>query len=189
MPESEVWRDIVGYEGVYQVSDKGDVHSVKRRDVMGRECGGRTLKSLRNKNGYLHVHLYKNGIMKSKWIHRLVAEVFIPNPEKFLEVNHRDEVKDNNELSNLEWCDSRYNKNYGTSIKISCQKRCKKVKAVNVESGEVLKFSSVKEAGCKGYAQGYVSKACRGVYKGSNGKLIDGGNLYRGHRWSYEEEN
>ena len=182
MSESEVWKDVTGYEGLYMISDKGSVHSVERRDALGRKQGGFTLIPKRNKNGYLQVHLYENGMMKGKWIHRLVAEAFVPNPKKFSEVNHRDEVKDNNELSNLEWCDRSYNTNYGTRNKRISQKQSKKVRAVNIESGEIVTFNSVREARDKGYFA--VSKACRGVYKNSSGD----GHLYKGHKWYYQEE-
>ena len=185
MPEHEVWKDIKGYEGQYQVSNKGNIHSVERKNSRGRKCGGRILKPGYDKNGYLLVSLYKNGKSKTKKIHRLVLETFVPNPNGLPEVNHKDENKTNNELSNLEWCTSRYNTNYGTLI----ERLSKKVKAVNVKTGEVLTFNSTIEAGRKGYSQSRVAAACRGVYKSGSGKLIGGGNLYRGYKWYYEEEN
>ena len=178
MSKDEVWRDVKGYEGYYQVSNKGNVYSVERKDSRGNKCGGRTLKPRYDKRGYFKVGLYKNGKMQNKLIHRLVTEAFIPNPENLPEVNHRDEVKTNNELSNLEWCDKSYNASYGTRIERIRQKQSKKVKAVNVETGEALTFSSVKEAVSKGYIHSSVSEACRGIYCG--------GNLYHGYRWSYE---
>ena len=177
MSESEVWKDITGYEGLYKVSNKGNVRSVERKDSIGRRCGGRVLKPLNHRRGYLQVDMYKNGKVKRKYIHRLVAEAFIPNPKSFLEINHIDEVKDNNELSNLEWCTREHNNNYGKRT----EKVSKKVKAVNIKTGEVLTFNSIREAGRKGYTREYVSSACRGVYN------TGGGNLYRGHKWSYEE--
>ena len=188
MTESEIWKDVVGYDGLYKVSNKGNIHSVERKDTIGRKCGGRTLRPRYHKHGYLHVVLHKNGIKKNKLVHRLVAEAFLPNPNNFLEVNHLDEIKDNNELSNLEWCDTMYNVNYGTRNKRVGRKLSKEVKAVNVETGEVHTFGSTIEAKSKGYSNGNVSQACKGVYKSSNGKLIGDGHLYKGHRWSYEEE-
>lgn len=189
MKVSKGWKDVVGYEGVYQVSDKGDIYSVKRRDVMGRECGGRTLKPLRDKNGYLRINLYKDGIMKQNLIHRLVAQVFVPNQNNYLEINHKDENKANNHVGNLEWCTREHNMNYGTRNERANQTQSKKVKAINIKTGEVLAFNSAKEAGNKGYSRLNVSKACGGVYKNNKGDLIGGdGHLYRGHQWSYEEE-
>lgn len=83
MPESEVWRDVIGFEGLYKVSDKGNVYSVGRVSSQGKKCGGLTLKPRPTTQGYLQVILCKNGINKHKFIHRLVAEAFIPNPNNF----------------------------------------------------------------------------------------------------------
>ena len=183
MSEQEIWKDVVGYEEFYKVSNKGNVRSVARKDSIGRKCGGRVLKPLNHRHGYLQVDMYKNGKVKRKYIHRLVAEAFNPNPKGFLEINHKDENKSNNELSNLEWCTREYNVNYGTLI----ERLSKKVRAVNVETGEVHTFNSTRESGRKGYHQSSVAKACKGIYRSPNGNLIGGdGRTYRGHRWSYE---
>ena len=187
MSESEVWKDITGYEGLYQVSNKGNIYSVERRDSMGRECGGRTLTPKTNPDGYLRIALCKNGTTKQYLIHRLVTQAFIPNPNNYLEINHKDEDKSNNDVENLEWCTRKYNINFGTGIERATQKQSKKVKAINIKTGEVLTFDSAKEAGNKGYARLNVNKACGGVYKNINGTLVGGdGHTYRGHKWSYE---
>ena len=189
MSEGEIWKDIKGYEGQYQVSNKGNVRSVDRINHIGSKYSGRTLKPWYDRYGYLTVDLYKNGVRKKKRVHRLVVEAFIPNSNGFPEVNHIDEVKDNNELSNLEWCTSKYNSNYGTKIERAAQKTSKKVRAVNVKTGEVIRFKSTAEAQRKGYNSGNISLASRGIYKNSNtGKLIGDGCTYRGYRWYYEEE-
>ena len=187
MTKSEVWKDVVDYEGLYKVSDKGNVYSVARKDSIGRNRGGRILKPQCNRGGYLIVSLCKNGKLKTKSVHRLVADAFIPNPKGFLEVNHKNENKTNNELSNLEWCTREYNINHGTLIERSAQARSKKVRAVNTKTGEVVIFSSTTEVGRKGYNQGNVSAACRGAYKTKDGKLVGDGRTYRGFRWYYEE--
>ena len=185
MSKDEIWRDVKGFEGQYQVSNKGNVYSVERINSRGHKCGGLMLKPTYDKDGYFLVSLYENNVKKGKRVHRLVAEAFIPNPNNFTEVNHKDEVKDNNELSNLEWCDSTYNINYGTRT----ERLRKKIRTVNIKTGEVLTFNSVREARDKGYNQGSVSQACRGIYKSTNGNLIGGdGRTYKGHRWYYEEE-
>lgn len=179
---NEIWKDVVGYEGYYKVSNKGNVYSVERKDSMGRKWGGRTLKPIYDNYGYLVVSLHKNGKQKVKKIHRLITEAFIPNPNNYPDVNHRDEEKDNNELSNLEWCDKGYNNNHGTRNERAIKKLSKRVRAVNVETGEVVTFNSTREAGRKGYHQGSVAAASRGDYN------TGGGNLYRGYEWYYQEE-
>ena len=185
MNENEVWKDVVGYEGLYKVSDRGNVYSVERMSSQGNKIGGRMLKPIRHGNGYIRVSLCKNGIKKNKRVHRLVAEAFIPNPEKLPQVNHKDENPSNNEFSNLEWCDARYNSNYGTRN----ERIRKKVRAVNIKNGEVIRFKSTVEAGSKGYYPSIVARVCKGVYKDGSGKLIGGdGRTYRGHKWYYEED-
>ena len=186
MPESEIWKDVVGYEGYYKVSNKGNIYSVERKNSIGKKCGGRMLKPVHGKDGYLRVNMYKNGIMETKLMHRIVAEVFITNCNNYLEINHKDEVKDNNNVNNLEWCTREYNMNHGTRNERAGQTQSKKVKAINITTGEVLTFDSAKEAKSKGYSAAYV--ACQGVYKSSNGKLIGDGHLHKGYRWSYWEE-
>lgn len=184
MSKGEVWRDVVSYEGQYQVSNKGNVRSVDRINHIGKRYSGIILKPIDRRDGYLQVGLYKNGKRKIKLIHRLVLEAFVENPNNLPEVNHKDENPSNNELSNLEWCDARYNSNYGTRN----ERIRKKVRAVNVETGEVVKFNSTHEAGRKGYDQSGVAASCRGDYNDGKGKLIGDGHTYRGYRWSYIEE-
>ena len=103
----EIWHDIDGYEGLYQISNKGRVKSLYK----GSE---RILKPWDNGCGYLLVTLYKNGVAFSKSIHRLVAISFITNPNNLPEINHKDENKKNNCGENLEWLTRRDNINYGT---------------------------------------------------------------------------
>ena len=184
MNESEIWKDVAGYEGFYQVSNKGNVRSVDR----GHIRRGRVLKQGYNTGGYPQVSLSKNGKSKTKTVHRLVAEAFLPNPNGLPQVGRRDEDKDNNNVENLEWCDSMYDMNYGTRTERLAQARSKKVRAVNTKTGDVVEFNSTTDAWRKGYSQGIVSMACRGVYKANGGKLVGDGRTYRGHKWYYEEE-
>lgn len=100
MIDIEEFRDVPGYEGMYEVSNFGRV----RRN-------GKILKPFNN-YGYLRVDLFKNGIVRKFLIHRLVAQAFIPNPKNLPQVNHKDEDKTNNCVENLEWCDAKYNINY-----------------------------------------------------------------------------
>ena len=117
----EIWKDIKGYEGLYQVSNLGRVKSLGRwvyKEYRGKRWQGeKILKQIKNKFGYLRVYLYKNRKAKCYAIHRLVAQVFIPNPYNLPQVNHKDEDKSNNRVDNLEWCTSFYNNEYGTRKK------------------------------------------------------------------------
>lgn len=116
----EIWKDIEGYEGLYQVSNKGRIKSLNYRRT-GKEG---MLKGKPDKNGYLIVFLYKKGEKPKPFlIHRLVAKGFIPNVNDLPEVNHIDENKENNHVENLEWCDRKYNMNYGTRTKRSVENR------------------------------------------------------------------
>lgn len=122
----EIWRPIVGYEGLYEVSSYGRVRSLDRYDSRNHFKKGRILKNRDNCNGYLLCGLSKNGIVKNKYIHRLVAEAFIPNSDNLPEVNHIDEDKINNRVDNLEFCNHKYNCNYGTKIKREINTKIKK---------------------------------------------------------------
>ena len=104
--ENEKWKDIDGYDGMYQVSDLGRVRSLKFGKV-------RMLRARKDGKGYLQVDLCKDG--KQKWykVHRLVAQAFIPNTDSSKTIiNHRNSIRDCNRVENLEWCDYRYNNTY-----------------------------------------------------------------------------
>ena len=118
MTVEEVWKNVVGYEGLYQVSNLGNVRSVDRNIFNGKTLAkkrGKTMKSYVVRNGYVSTRLSKNGEVKNCLVHRLVAMAFIPNPNNLPQVNHKDENKQNNHVDNLEWCDRLYNNNYGTA--------------------------------------------------------------------------
>ena len=105
---NEEWRDVVGYEGLYQVSNLGRVKSLSRRIVYkdGREYNypSKVLKNQKISTGYIGVMLYGVDEKKQYYVHRLVAETFVPNPNNLSYVNHKDGCKTNNTISNLEWC-------------------------------------------------------------------------------------
>ena len=112
----EEWRPVVGYEGLYEVSNTGQVRSLDKYDSMNRFLRGRILRLFTDELGYLRAQLYSNSKRKSFLVHRLVAQAFIPNPDNLPQVNHRDENPSNDNVDNLEWCDGKYNVNYGTRI-------------------------------------------------------------------------
>lgn len=109
----EIWKDIEGFDGVYKVSNTGNVKST--RNTIGRKLvGEHILKGRLDADGYRRVHLRYKNINKEYSIHRLVAKAFIPNPNNLPTVNHKDENKLNNNASNLEWMSIADNNNYGS---------------------------------------------------------------------------
>ena len=115
----EIWRPVVGYEGLYEVSSYGKVRSLDRYVIDSLEnkrfYKGKVLSPGIRPDGYLFVILSCNGKSKTINVHRLVAQAFIPNFDNLPMVNHKNEDKSNNRVDNLEWCNSKYNNNYGTA--------------------------------------------------------------------------
>ena len=121
------WKTIEGFED-YEISSDGQVYSHKSNKILSPN---------KSKKGYLQVSLYNNGKERKKLIHRLVAEAFITNPDNLPEVNHIDENKHNNNISNLEWCTRLYNMNYGTRNKKASEALSKPI-AAYTKSGELV---------------------------------------------------
>ena len=151
----ENWKAISGYEGIYEVSDQGIVKSLK----YGKE---KILKTVNDAYGYLKVNLHKDGHRKTVKIHRLVAEAFIPNPNHLDTVNHKDEVKTNNTVCNLEWMSREDNKRYSAN---------KSVQMFDKSTGELLAtFPSTKEAErVTGIYNSNISACCNGKLKSTGG--------------------
>ncbi len=155
MQPNEIWKDIQGYEGLYQVSTLGRVRSldrlIKSRYGNFRKITGKIIKPNKIWSGYLRISLWKQQQVEYKSLHRLVAETFIPNPQNLPCVNHKDEVKSNNSVSNLEWCTWRYNANYGTrnerfsKKKINHPKMSKAVVQCREDGTLISTFESAKE--------------------------------------------
>ena len=175
----EIWRDIKDYEGLYQVSNWGRVKSLNYR----RTVKERVLKPNKHKSGYLQVTLCKNGKLKHYLVHRLVTEAFLENPDNLPQVNHKDEDKTNNFVGtpendykdgNLEWCDIKYNINYGTH-----NERCVKANTNGKLSKPVLQFSksgdlireweSIRECGRNGFNVTDIILCCKGRHKTHKG--------------------
>ena len=156
----ESWKPVVGYEGLYEVSDLGRVRSLDRV-VKGKrnskwERKGRILQQADRGNGYYAVCLHKSGTQKMYLVHRLVAVAFIPNPFNKPCVNHLDENKQNNAISNLEWATYKENTNWG-----SCVER-----SVKASSEPVLQFTKAGEflAEFYGAVCKWQKKICRRIY-------------------------
>ena len=147
--EKEIWKEIPGYVGKYEVSNLGRVRSVTRyvRNSVGSKTlvAGKLLSPQIDKAGYPRVLLSDNNYHKKLCtIHRLVAITFIPNPYNYPVVNHKDENKGNNIVSNLEWCTQSYTLSYNNGQK---KRRERKVDMLDKETGELLKtFNSIDEA-------------------------------------------
>lgn len=109
----EVWKDIPGYEGIYEVSNFGQVRSISRIDCTGRHITGRILKQCNTPSGYPKIELCLDGTSKQVLVHRIVGTVFVHNPGNCTQINHKDENRENNHADNIEWCTPKYNINYG----------------------------------------------------------------------------
>lgn len=119
----EIWKPVKGYEGLYEASNLGRIRSVDHLDTFTTQHGeiitrmvkGKILKQHIDSRGYyLMVTMSKRGKRSCNLVHRVIAKTFIDNPSNLPEVNHKDEDKANNSVENLEWCDHRYNNNYGS---------------------------------------------------------------------------
>lgn len=173
----EIWKDIQGYKGLYQVSNLGNVKSLgnnKRRKE-------KILKPCKTKDGYLFIGLHKEGKTKKFRINRLVAIAFIPNPNNYPMVNHKKEFeKENNRVDNLEWCDNEYNINYGTHNKRQAKSKSKEVYQYTIDGTLVKKWESTNECGRNGFSHSAVSLCCNNKYNFRSNK-------YKGYIWSYKE--
>ncbi len=186
----EEWKDIEGYEGLYQVSDWGRVRrldteieaysfNAKRKIKYFRK--GRILKLIMDKDGYLCINLCKSNKIVIQKVHRLVAKAFIPNPNDLPEVNHKDECKSNNFKENLEWCNRSHNMKWNDlSLRIGEKLKnkpetSKKVYQYSINGELLAVFASTREAERQGYNHGSISNCVNGRVK-----------TYKGCLWKYE---
>ena len=183
----EEWRDIKGYEGLYQISNLGRVKSLPRK-IRNQHCKNEYIKTpIPDKDGYLRVTLYDRGRNKTYAIHKLVAIHFLDNPNNFPIINHKNEIRSDNRVENLEWCTNSENQihAYKNGLKVQTEEikkkiglsrlgkykgrnsyNCKKVKCVS--TGEV--FYSLNEAGEKyNISPSSITECCRGRHKTAKG--------------------
>ena len=166
----EIWKDIEGYEGLYQVSNLGRIKSLGKyiHKLRGNIWTDEKIKKQhKDRDGYCRVNLYKNSKMKACMVHRLVAKAFIPNTENKKEINHIDGNKDNNITSNLEWCTRTENERhaYKTGLKNSRygkeNKNSKPVIQYDLDMNIIAEYAGAREAGRKtGYNQSNITKCC-----------------------------
>ena len=186
--ENEIWRDVVGYEGLYMVSSNGEVKSIQRKEKYKkgyRKIRERILKPGKDRKGYLQVVLCKEGIQKTIKVHRIVCDAFLTNPLNLPQVNHRNECKTDNRVENLEYCDARYNNNFGTrneraGISISKAKKgiinTKKSKSVICLETGVIYPSTADVQRQLGFLQSNICNCCNGKRKTCGG-----------YHWKYVE--
>lgn len=152
---NEEWRDVAGFEQYYQVSNKGRVRSKDRKSRSGkngeRVYKGRIINGHISQYGYVRVVLKVRPKSEMVFLHRLVAQAFIPNKNNFPFVNHKDENPLNNCVENLEWCTQEYNNTYGTAIQRAKITRAKSgaatlVEKVDAQGNVVERFMSIAQA-------------------------------------------
>lgn len=167
----EIWKDVVHYEGLYEVSNLGRVRSTSTKKIKPQHSN---YNKKTGQGGYMVVNLWKFNKGKNEYVHRLVAMAFIPNPNNLPQVNHKDEVKTNNEASNLEWVTSKQNNNYGTHIVRATETRknngvyealSKRMKENNPNKGQYkgAQSSSARKVICDGMVFGCI-KDCAEYY-------------------------
>ena len=156
----ETWKPVVGYEGLYEVSSKGDVRNLKT---------GRILKPFYNTKGYVMVNLTSTSNDKTKkLVHRLVAQAFIPNNDQSKTlINHKDENKRNNSVANLEWCTYKYNANYGTRNERMAKSKSKPIQQLDMKTGLIIATYPSASIASKetGILISSISMVARGIYK------------------------
>lgn len=170
---AEIWKPIEGFEN-YQVSTSGRVKSLNYRRTKQEQI----LKPRDNGHGYLHVHLRKDGKNYWRYIHRLVAEAFLPNPNNLPEINHKDENPYNNQIENICWTNHNGNINWGTHNERVAKANSKSVLQYSLDGTFIKEWASTREVERQlGFNQGNIGKCCRGEYKTAYG-----------FTWKYKED-
>ena len=146
--KEEIWINIPNYDGKYQISNYGNVRKLQKNSI-------RYIYLRKDTRGYIQVRLTKNDVTKNYLVHRLVAQAFIANPNNLLEVNHKDENKENNNVENLEWCNRQYNNDYSLS---------KKVVQYDKNNNYIAEYKSIHEASKQtGICMIHISQCCRNL--------------------------
>lgn len=170
----EIWKNVDGYENIYEVSNKGNIRRI------GKE---KNRKLNMNRDGYLLVNLYKNGVSKRLLVHRLVAKAFLPNPNNLPQVNHKDGAKSNNHIENLEWCTASENiihtyqklNRKGLSINQKRLEESPNAKAINqydLKGNFIKRWGCIKEATIQmKISNGMISKCCNNKRKTAGGYI------------------
>ena len=174
---NEIWKDIKGFEGLYQVSNLGRVKSLERIDARGHRLKEKILKPRANHKGYYQVGLCKNSKVRFYFVHRLVWLVFNGQIPENMQVNHINEIKTDNRPVNLNLMTPKENTNWGTRNKRSTKKRSKVVLQFTLDGILVKEYPSTKQVEREtGFANQYISACCNGKYKAAYG-----------YKWKYKE--
>ena len=129
----ELWKPVLGYEGFYEISNLGQIKSLVKKQK-------KIIKNCENGAGYFVVTLCRNGKRRMASIHRLVAEAFIPNPKNLPQINHKDGVKTNNLIENIEWCTAKENMNHAWDTGLnSVEKLGTTKKVAQIKNGKTIK--------------------------------------------------
>lgn len=169
-----MWKEVIDYEGLYEVNSNGEI----RNSLTERKLS----PNYSNSSGYGQVNLRKDKIPRTFLIHRLVAQAFIENKKNLPEVNHIDEDKTNNHVSNLEWCTSKQNANHGTrvdrcnGIRKNNTTNMKSVIGISLLENTNITFPSINEAARNGFDKYAIIKCC---------KNQKGFKSHKGYRWEY----
>lgn len=177
----EIWKDAIGFEGLYQISNYGRARSISHAvncNTGMRVVRGKILKPVDRGNGYAFVTFGKDGKQFNISLHRMVARIFIPNPLNLPEVNHIDRNPMNARADNLEWCDRKYNNNYAGRAWRSARKRIRAVSQYDLDGKSIKRYLSLSEAAkASGVSAGNISNCCKK-------KRCTAG----GYRWESEEK-
>ena len=172
----EIWKDIEGYEGLYQVSNLGNIKSYRPNNKYFGQSE-HLLKLSAINTGYYSVTLYKENKEKHKYlVHRLVAMAFIPNPKNLPYINHIDENKTNNNVNNLEWCDALYNNNYGTAI----------IRKIDTVSRPVNQFT-LNRKHIASYKSSKIASELLGINRANIQQACHNHTVSGGYFWEYDD--
>lgn len=174
--KGEIWKDIKGYEGIYQVSNKERIKSVgytiSCRNGVCMNIHDKILNQVLNEMGYFRVFLSKNNKVKTKKVHRLIANAFICNPKHYPVVNHINKIRTDNSIENLEWCTQKHNLRHSGIF----QNQEKPVRQLSKSRELIAKYPSVLSVSENGFKKQGVSRCCNNhvdYYKGFIWEFVD----------------